>query len=134
MMLSKRSFLTGALGGMAMVGLPFETKAQSASGSGGTLVIGSTQVPRHFNGAVQSGVATAVPSSQIFASPLRFDDNWNPQPYLAKSWEVAPDGLTVTLKLVDNAVFHDGEPVTSDDVAFSVMIIKENHPFKTMLA
>src|SRR3546814_7267837 len=41
---------------------------------GGTLVIGSTQVPRHFNGAVQSGIATAMPSTQIFASPLRYDD------------------------------------------------------------
>lgn len=42
-----------------------------------TVVIGTTQVPRHFNGAVQSGVATAMPSTQIFASPLRYDDNWN---------------------------------------------------------
>lgn len=100
----------------------------------GTLVIASTQVPRHFNGAVQSGIATAMPSTQVFASPLRYDDNWKPQPYLAKSWEVAPDGLSVTLKLVDNALFHDGKPVTSEDVAFSIMTIKANHPFQTMLA
>ena len=33
----------------------------------GTLVIASSQVPRHLNGAVQSGIATAVPSTQIFA-------------------------------------------------------------------
>ena len=91
-------------------------------------------MPRHFNGAVQSGIATALPSTQIFASPLRFDDNWKPQPYLAKSWEISPDGLSITLKLVDDAVFHDGKPVTSEDVAFSIMTIKANHPFKTMLA
>jgi peptide/nickel transport system substrate-binding protein len=106
----------------------------AAAADGGTLVIASTQVPRHFNGAVQSGVATALPSTQIFASPLRYDDNWNPKPYLAKSWEVAPDGLSVTLHLVDNAVFHDGKPVTSEDVAFSIMTIKANHPFQSMLA
>jgi peptide/nickel transport system substrate-binding protein len=93
-----------------------------------------TQTPRHFNGAVQSGVATALPSSQIFASPLRYDDNWNPKPYLAKSWDVSPDGLSVTLHLVDNAVFQDGQPITSEDVAFSIMTIKDNHPFKTMMA
>ncbi|MEN2990585.1 ABC transporter substrate-binding protein [Tistrella sp. BH-R2-4] len=101
---------------------------------GGELVIASSQVPRHFNGAVQSGIATAVASTQIFASPLRFDDQWNPQPYLARSWEVAPDGLSVTLHLVENAVFHDGQPVTSEDVAFSIGVIKANHPFQTMLA
>lgn len=96
-------------------------------------VVFVAQQPRHFNGAVQSGFATAFPTAQIFASPLRYDDAWNPQPYLAKSWEVSPDGLTVTLHLVDNAVFHDGVPLTSADVAFSIMAIKANHPFQNML-
>jgi peptide/nickel transport system substrate-binding protein len=99
----------------------------------GTLVLGTEAVLRHFNGAVQSGSATALPSTQIFASPLRFDENWNPQPYLAESWEFSDDGLTLTLKLVKNAVFHDGKPVTSADVAFTIKTIKENHPFQTML-
>ena len=108
--------------------------ASSLWADGGTLVIASTQVPRHLNGAVQSGIATAVPSTQIFASPLRYDENWNPQPYLASSWDVASDGKTVTLNLVQNATFHDGTPVTSEDVAFSIMTVKENHPFKSMFA
>lgn len=100
---------------------------------GGTFIIGSTQVARHLNGAVQSGVATAVPSTQLFASPLRFDDQWRPQPYLAESWDLAADGKSLTLRLRKNAVFHDGKPVTSADVAFSIMAIKANHPFKTMM-
>lgn len=102
--------------------------------NGGTLVIGSNQTPRHLNGGVQSGIATAMPSSQIFASPLRFDDKWNPQPYLAESWELSTDGKSLTLHLRKNAVFHDGKPITSEDVAFSIMAIKANHPFSTMLA
>ena len=102
--------------------------------TGGTLVIGSTQVPRHLNPAVQSGTATAVPGTQIFASPLRYDADWNPQPYLAESWEVADDGLSVTLNLVQGATFHDGEAITSEDVAFSLETVKANHPFKTMFA
>jgi peptide/nickel transport system substrate-binding protein len=101
---------------------------------GGTLVIGTTQAPRHLNGAVQSGLATALPSTQLFASPLRFDDKWNPQPYLAESWKLADDGKSLTLHLRHDAVFHDGKPITSEDVAFSIMAIKANHPFTTMLA
>ena len=101
---------------------------------GGTLVLGSTQVPRHLNGVVQSGYATAVPSTQLNASPLLFDDEFNPQPYLAESWEVAEDGLSVTLNLVEGAVFHDGVPITSADVAFSMLAARDNHPFKTMFA
>lgn len=107
--------------------------AQEQPKRGGTLVVGTTQTPRHLNGAVQSGIATAVPSTQLFASPLRFDDKWNPQPYLAESWKLADDGMSLTLNLRKNAVFHDGKPVTSADVAFSIMAIKANHPFQTML-
>ncbi len=101
---------------------------------GGTLVLGSTQVPRHLNGAVQSGYATAVPGTQLNASPLLFDDEFNAQPYLAESWEVAEDGLSVTLNLVEGAVFHDGVPITSEDVAFSMITARDNHPFKPMFA
>lgn len=105
-----------------------------AQQQGGTLVIGTTQVPRHLNPAVQSGTATAVPGTQIFASPLRYDENWNPQPYLAESWEIADDGLSVTLTLVEGATFHDGEPITSEDVKFSIETVKANHPFQSMFA
>ena len=101
---------------------------------GGTLVVSTMTSPRHLNGAVQSGWATGIPSTQLFASPLRFDDKWNPQPYLAESWALAADGKSLTLNLRKNAVFHDGKPVTSADVAFSIMAIRANHPFNTMLA
>jgi peptide/nickel transport system substrate-binding protein len=100
---------------------------------GGTLVVGSTQALRHVNGAVQSGIATAMPSTQIFASPLRFDDKWNAQPYLAEKWSLAADGKSLTLNLRKGALFHDGKPITSEDVAFSIMAIKANHPFTTMM-
>jgi len=105
-----------------------------AQKSGGTLIWGTSQVARHLNPAVQSGYATAMVGAQIFASPLRFDDKWNPQPYLAESWSFQDDGKSLLLKLVPNAVFHDGKPVTSEDVAFSIMAIKANHPFSSMLA
>ncbi len=127
MKLMSRLFGAAAFAALSSTALP-------AFADGGTLVIASTQVPRHLNGAVQSGIATAVPSTQIFASPLRYDENWEPQPYLAKSWDVSEDGLTVTLNLVDNATFHDGEAVTSEDVAYSIMTTKANHPFKSMFA
>lgn len=103
-----------------------------AQKSGGTLVWGVTQAPRHLNPAVQTGFATQSPGAQIFASPLRFDDKWNPQPYLAESWSFQDDGLSLMLKLVPNATFHDGKPVTSEDVAFSIMTIKNNHAFSSM--
>ena len=112
--------------------LPYSAAQAQTPKSGGTLVMSLGQAPRHLNGAVQSGAATAAPSTQLFASPLRFDDKWNPQPYLAESWKLAEDGQSLTLNLHKNAVFHDGKPVSSADVAFSIMAIKANHPFQSM--
>jgi peptide/nickel transport system substrate-binding protein len=102
---------------------------------GGVLVIsygGGT--PRHLNPALVSGSSTAIPGTQIFASPLRYDEEWNPQPYLAESWSISDDGLAVTLHLVNGATFHDGHPITSEDVAFSISTVKAYHPFKSMFA
>ena len=101
---------------------------------GGTLTVEIPQAPRHLNAAVQSGVATMRPATQLFASPLRYNDKWEPQAYLAEKWDLSADGKALTLHLVRNAVFHDGHPVTSEDVAFSIMTIKKHHPFSTMLA
>ena len=108
--------------------------AEDAPRTGGTLVTVMGSNVRNLNPAVQSGIVTGYPGAQLFAAPLRYDEDWTPQPYLAKSWDVSEDGLTVTLNLVENAVFHDGAPITSEDVAFSVETIKAHHPFKSMFA
>lgn len=119
-----------ALTAGSIFGIPLEVAAQAAKG--GVLVIGSTQTPRHLNSAVQSGIATMMPAAQLFASPIRMDKNWKPQPYLAESWTLSPDNRSVSLVLRKDAVFHDGKPVTAEDVKFSIETIRDNHPFKTM--
>ncbi len=40
-------------------------------------------------------------------------------PWLAESWTVSDDGLTWMFTLRDGATFHDGSPVTADDVVYS---------------
>ena len=41
------------------------------------------------------------------------------EPELAESWQMAPDGMSVTFRLRKNAKFHDGTPVTAADVKWS---------------
>ena len=48
---------------------------------------------------------------------------------LATDWEVSADGLTWTMTIRDDAVFHDGTPVTADDVAFSIQLYKDTPDF-----
>jgi peptide/nickel transport system substrate-binding protein len=42
------------------------------------------------------------------------------RPELAESWDVSPDGKTVTFRLRADAKFHDGSPVTAEDVRWSI--------------
>lgn len=110
---------------------PKEKKENKRSGE---LVVAMDDRMRHLNPAVQSGSATGIPGSQLFASLLRIDRHWNYHPYLARSWEMAQDGLSCTFRLRKGAVFHDGHPITSADVAFSIETVRQHHPFKSMLA
>ena len=60
----------------------------------------------------------------IFSGLIRFDSHGLPQPDLAEAWGTSPDGILYNFSIRPNAVWHDGEPVTSDDVIFTVEMIK----------
>lgn len=59
------------------------------------------------------------PLGSIFTGLVSLDTSLQVQPELAAGWEVDPDGTTYRFFLRRNALFHDGRPVTADDVIFS---------------
>jgi peptide/nickel transport system substrate-binding protein len=101
---------------------------QDKTPRGGTFKIVYLE-PTHLNPAIVSGTPTGVPGLQLFAGLLQFDENFKPRPYLARKWEVSADGKTYTFHLERGATFHDGKPITSADVAFSMETVSKNHPF-----
>ncbi|MBC7875644.1 MAG: peptide ABC transporter substrate-binding protein [Anaerolineales bacterium] len=62
----------------------------------------------------------------IFSGLMKFDSHGLPQPDLAESWGVSPDGVQYNFSIRKNAVWHDGEPVTTDDVIFTIELIKSS--------
>ena len=56
----------------------------------------------------------------LFTGLVRFDEHGAPQADLAEAWGVAQDGTVYNFSIRENAVWHDGTPVTSDDVIFTV--------------
>lgn len=101
---------------------------------GGELIIALNNSPIHFNPALQSGTLTGMVGTQLFAGLIRFDRQGNPQPYLARKWSIAENGLSAEFELTEGARFHDGVPITSEDVAFSIETVKAYHPFRSMLS
>ncbi len=49
----------------------------------------------------------------------QLDAHMKPQPAMAQSWEVSPDGLHYVFHLRNNARWSDGKPVTADDFRFA---------------
>ncbi len=58
-------------------------------------------------------------SKDLHAGLIRFDSKMAPTAYIAKSWEISPDGLTYTFKLRDDVKFHNGRKVTAGDFVFT---------------
>ena len=83
--------------------------------------------------AVSAGNIPPI-ATQIYEGLCTYDWEQNPQPNLAKSWVVAPDGKTITFKLQDGVTFHNGKPFTSADVQYSYMeVLKKVHPTAPVL-
>lgn len=74
-----------------------------------------------------TGLAQHV-GPKIFDGLLTYDEGLVPIPQLAESWDVSPDGLTYTFHIREGVLWHDGESLTAEDVAFSFARLKEAHP------
>ncbi|MCF1504702.1 ABC transporter substrate-binding protein [Afifella sp. H1R] len=58
------------------------------------------------------------------------DCTLEPEPALAKSWEVSEDGLTYTFHLREGVSFHDGTPFNAEAVKFNFeRMLDEDHPY-----
>ena len=58
--------------------------------------------------------------SLVKTGPLyRADQDFEPFPNLAKSWEWSEDGMQLTMHLLEGAKWSDGVPFTADDVIFT---------------
>lgn len=96
---------------------------------GGTLnAIVQPEPPILMLGLNQQGPTQFV-AGKIYQSLLTYDAQLKPQPSLAKSWKIAPDGLTYVFELQSGVKWHDGKPFSAADVVFSVdKFLREVHP------
>jgi peptide/nickel transport system substrate-binding protein len=58
---------------------------------------------------------------------LQFDGSFKPE--LAESWEVSEDGKVWTFKIRQGVMWHDGQPLTANDIAFTYNLYKSDENF-----
>jgi peptide/nickel transport system substrate-binding protein len=88
---------------------------------GGRLIVSTFGEPKTFNPITANENSSQEVYRFLFASLLGFDPiKQEIEPGLAESWTNAPDGKTWTFKLRKNLRWSDGEPLTADDVVFTM--------------
>ena len=93
---------------------------------GGDYTEGLIGAPRYINPLLsQTNDVDADISRLIFSGLLRYDRELQLAPDLASHWEKTEDQKTYTFPLKENIKWHDGRPLTADDVVFTFQSLKD---------
>lgn len=84
----------------------------------GSIGDASTLIPMLASDSASFGVA-----SLIYNGLVKYDKDLRIVGDLAESWEISPDGLTITFKLRRGVRWHDGHEFTAEDVLFGYRTI-----------
>jgi peptide/nickel transport system substrate-binding protein len=110
---------------------PLIKQLPSVGRYGGRFVQAETNNPRTFNAMMANETSSTDLTDRLFGFLVDFNlATQEYEPGLAKSWEVAPDGVTWTFHLRKGAAFSDGHPITAEDVLFSFELVYDDtlHP------
>jgi peptide/nickel transport system substrate-binding protein len=121
-------FLTGLVVGILLLGeqpkasLPSDTPAPTKGGVYTEALVGSFQRLNPIL-SVNNPPDNDI-SRLIFSGLIHFDGRGTPQPELAEKWGVSEDGTVYNFALREKLQWHDGKPLTTDDVVFTINLIK----------
>ena len=119
-----RQFLIAALTILAVVAVVLVTghpqTADNVPAVGGVYIEGVVGHPTYLNPLLSTpNDADEDIVSLVFSGLTRLASDGTVVPDLAQSWTISPDGTVYTFQLRD-ATWQDGQPVTADDVVFTI--------------
>ena len=118
-MINRRLFLAGLTASAAAAAAGLAACSSGSSGepvNGGTLRFGFETEPATLNPQLSSQDTVTPLLRNAFDSYLYRDADGVYHPWLAESYELSKDGLTLTLVLREGVTFSDGEALTADAV------------------
>jgi peptide/nickel transport system substrate-binding protein len=92
---------------------------------GGTYVEGVSGVPQYLNPVIAATDVDEDVSRLVFSGLTRYDQTGAIVPDLASAFHTESDGRIWTFDIREDATWHDGQPVTADDVVFTVKLLQD---------
>lgn len=120
---------TGSPGASSSAAPPASAAPSENTATGGTVRIGMKGYPDSLNPGNGVLIESYVMYELVYDAPLAVTADGEYVPELATDWSVSDDGLTWTMTIRDDVVFHDGEPLTAEDVAFTMQLYKDTEDF-----
>jgi peptide/nickel transport system substrate-binding protein len=114
--ITRRELLAGAGALAAATAVP--AAAQPQPKRGGTLHVATVDKPVNMDPGYAQLYSSLQVYQNVYSKLVYVDDKGGFQPGLARSWKQDGDKAWV-FDLVDNAVFHNGEPMRAKDVVFT---------------
>jgi peptide/nickel transport system substrate-binding protein len=72
--------------------------------------------------------------SLLYSGLTRLDTRLQPQPDLATAWDASPDGRLITFTLRPDVRWHDGQPLTSEDIGYTLSALSTISPTTALLS
>lgn len=94
--------------------------------SGGSLTEGLSAVPRFINPLLAFSSADRDLTLLIYSGLIKKTPNGELVPELAEDYEISEDGTLYTFSLKKGLYFHDGTPLTADDIIFTVERVQDD--------
>src|SRR2546429_7891357 len=92
---------------------------------GGTYVEGVAGVPQYLNPVIAATDVDQDVARLAFSGLTRYDQAGAIVPDLASAFHTESDGRIWTFDILEDATWHDGQPVTADDVVFTVKLLQD---------
>lgn len=99
---------------------PAATEPAAAAGHNPDSIVRWTEDwPTYIDPAVGTDFSDSMALANLYDGLVFPELDGSIRPHLATEWSVSSDNLTYTFKLREDATFHNGDPVTAQDVVFS---------------
>ncbi len=112
-----------------------ETNMDYSPSYGGEIALALTKLDT-LNPLMTENINYYFFSKLIYDSLFEFDNTFNVKNKLVRDYDISEDGRIINISLREDVLWHDGEPLTSADVEFTINTIKyapDNSTYKKIL-
>jgi len=104
----------------------YYSKTEAAAAYGGEYIEGIVGQPQHINPVISPSNSVDEDLSQIiYSSLLKYDSTGNLKNDIVEDYDISDDKMLYTLRLRKDVLWHDDQPLTAQDVLFTINLITD---------